>query len=246
MSQKVREDMLPKLRQSYAGRGRAGRSRMIDELCEQFGYNRKHAIKLLGAKVGWGGYPEVRKGRPSKYGAGVVEVLWCVWKVGEHPCGKRLVEMVESMRLESGMARLNLLFKLFLHLAQAPRRDIERLSKRPFDLSGMHVHQSAIERTIRHVLQHFQEPLPLNHILKLSGMSKATFSRQFKKHAGKPFTAFVNRVRLDAACRELVAGNNSIGEVAFANGFNSLSYFNRVFRSAMKCNPKDYRKRASH
>ena len=35
-----------------AGRGREGRSRMIDELCEQFGYSRKHAIKLLNAKAG--------------------------------------------------------------------------------------------------------------------------------------------------------------------------------------------------
>lgn len=49
MSQKVRMDMLPRLRQRYAGRGRQGKSLMIDELCEQFGYSRKHAIKLLNA-----------------------------------------------------------------------------------------------------------------------------------------------------------------------------------------------------
>lgn len=30
---------------------------MIDELCEQFGYSRKRAIKLLNARVGWGGDP---------------------------------------------------------------------------------------------------------------------------------------------------------------------------------------------
>ena len=48
MSQKIREEMLPLLRQRYAGRGRQGRSRMIDALCEQFGYSRK-AIKLLNA-----------------------------------------------------------------------------------------------------------------------------------------------------------------------------------------------------
>ena len=44
MSQKVRDEMLPRLRQRYAGRGREGRSRMIQELCEQFGYSRKHSI----------------------------------------------------------------------------------------------------------------------------------------------------------------------------------------------------------
>jgi hypothetical protein len=48
---------------------------MIDEVCEQWGYSRKHAIKLLGAQAGWGGDPTVRKGRPPKYGAEVVKVL---------------------------------------------------------------------------------------------------------------------------------------------------------------------------
>ncbi len=54
MSQKIAEELLPRLRQRYTGRGREGRSRLVDELCEQWGYSRKHAIKLLGAKTGWG------------------------------------------------------------------------------------------------------------------------------------------------------------------------------------------------
>ena len=95
MSQKIREEMLPRLRQRYANRGVEGRGRMITELCEQFGYSRKHAIKLLGAKAGWGGDPLVRKGRPPLYGPEVVEVLLRLWKAGEQPCGKRLVAMLE-------------------------------------------------------------------------------------------------------------------------------------------------------
>jgi hypothetical protein len=90
MSRKVAGEMLPRLRQRYLGRGREGRSRLIDEVCEQWGYSRKHAIKLLRAQAGWGGDPQVRKGRPPKYGAAVVEVLWRIWKVAEQPCGKRL------------------------------------------------------------------------------------------------------------------------------------------------------------
>jgi len=96
MSQKVRESMLPRLRQRYVNRGRQGRTRMIDdELCEQFGYTRKHAIKLLNAHTDWGGDPTVRKGRPPEYGPEVAEVLWRIWKVAEQPCGKRPVAMLE-------------------------------------------------------------------------------------------------------------------------------------------------------
>ncbi len=32
------------MRQRYVARNREGRTRMIDEVCEQWGYSRKHAI----------------------------------------------------------------------------------------------------------------------------------------------------------------------------------------------------------
>jgi hypothetical protein len=95
MSQKVREETLPRLRQRYAARGKEGKTRIIDELCEQFGYSRKHAIKLMGAKAGWGGDPSVSKGRPPLYGPEVAEVFWKISKAAEYPCGKRLAEMRE-------------------------------------------------------------------------------------------------------------------------------------------------------
>ena len=95
MSQKIREELLPRLRQRYAKRDRQGRSRMLDELCEQWDYERKHAIKLLGAKAGWGGDPSLRKGRPARYGEDVAEVLWRLWKAAEQPCGKRLAALRE-------------------------------------------------------------------------------------------------------------------------------------------------------
>jgi len=109
MSRKVAEEMLPRLRQRYMGRGRAGRSRLIDEVCEQWGYSRKHAIKLLGAAAGWGGHPAVRKGRPPKYGPEVTEVLWRIWKVAEQPCGKRLRALLPEWlpHYESQYSRLN-------------------------------------------------------------------------------------------------------------------------------------------
>ncbi len=47
MSQKIREELLPRWRHLYANRGREGNSRLINELVEDIGYSRKHAIKLL-------------------------------------------------------------------------------------------------------------------------------------------------------------------------------------------------------
>lgn len=96
MSQRVREELLPRWRQRYANRGREGKSRLIDELVEDFGYSRKHAIKLLNARAGWGGQAGVPRGRPPLYGPEVVKVLKAVWKAAEQPCGKRMAALLSE------------------------------------------------------------------------------------------------------------------------------------------------------
>jgi hypothetical protein len=47
MSRKSKEEVLAVMRLRYAGRGRMGRSRLLDEFCELCRYERKYAIKLL-------------------------------------------------------------------------------------------------------------------------------------------------------------------------------------------------------
>jgi hypothetical protein len=42
-----RKEQLERLRRRYEGRGKEGRTRLLDEFCEHYGYERKYAIKLL-------------------------------------------------------------------------------------------------------------------------------------------------------------------------------------------------------
>ncbi len=46
-----RQEELERLQRRYEGRGKEGKTRMLDEFCEQHGYERKHAIKLLGDQL---------------------------------------------------------------------------------------------------------------------------------------------------------------------------------------------------
>ena len=83
-----REDQLQRLRVRYARRNKDGKSRMLDELCEQHGYSRKHAIKLLADLL-----PPPkdcpRPGPEPRY-LPVGEVLQHIWQAAEQLCGKRL------------------------------------------------------------------------------------------------------------------------------------------------------------
>ena len=92
MSQLKIEEHLHRLRQRYAQRGKQGKSCLLDELCEHYGYSRKHAIKLLGKPQPCPSHRRRKRGgAPPRYQP-ICEVLAHIWKPAEQLCGKRLVE----------------------------------------------------------------------------------------------------------------------------------------------------------
>lgn len=93
MSREIKEDLLPRLRGRYAGRGREGRGRMLDELCADYGYERKYAIKLLRGNLP---PPSGRKKPgPSPQYTSIEPIVREIWLAAEQPCGKRLKPALE-------------------------------------------------------------------------------------------------------------------------------------------------------
>lgn len=90
MSKTVRKEELPRLRQRYQQRGREGKKRLLDEFCEQWGYSRKHAIKLLGSNLGEPTGLSKRMGRPPTYSVEMRRGLKEIWLASDQMCGKRL------------------------------------------------------------------------------------------------------------------------------------------------------------
>lgn len=87
MSYTSRKEYLDRCRGRYSGRGREGKGRLLDEVCETLDISRKRAIRLLNR--GAGEDPQ-RPGRPAKYGKDEQRVLHEIWKAAEQPCSKRL------------------------------------------------------------------------------------------------------------------------------------------------------------
>ena len=94
MSKELKSDWLPKLQSRYARRSREGKSRMLDELCEDYRYERKYAIKLLRGNLA------VPTGRthpgPERRYAVVEPVVRQIWLTAEQPCGKRLAPILRQ------------------------------------------------------------------------------------------------------------------------------------------------------
>ena len=143
-----------------------------------------------------------------------------------------------------GLGRFAAFLELLGLLAEAPAAHLRPLSERPFALAGTAEQQEAIRRAVSYILAHYREAVRLEDLHALTGMSRATFARQFQRHAGKPFSTFLNQVRLQAVCRALRDTGEAIGAIALGNGFNQLSFFNRLFRRECGVSPGEYRERA--
>jgi hypothetical protein len=83
-----RNEELERWQQRYQRRNREGRSRMLDEFCGQYKYERKYAAKLLADRLSAGSGKE-RSGPESRYQP-LLEVVERIWSAAEQLCGKRL------------------------------------------------------------------------------------------------------------------------------------------------------------
>lgn len=92
-----------------------------------------------------------------------------------------------------------------------------------------------------YIMQNYNEPITLEDVAKSAYMTSESFCRYFKKHTGHTFISFLNEIRINEACKKLTAHKfESISVVAYKCGFNSITNFNRVFKSVIGSSPREY------
>lgn len=102
-------------------------------------------------------------------------------------------------------------------------------------------HASAIHKATLYIRQHYAEKITLDRISQMVYLSPAYFSRVFKKEMGVTFSSFLNNVRIDKS-RALLQNNDlKIVDIALMVGFESQSYFTKVFKKITGVSPLQYR-----
>ena len=101
---------------------------------------------------------------------------------------------------------------------------------------------NAIDVTIAYIRDHYRENISLDDVLKITSYSKSHFIRLFKKNIGMNLTDYINKYRIEKSCLDLIYTSKNITEIATENGFNTVQYFSKTFKSYMKCTPKQYQK----
>jgi AraC-like DNA-binding protein len=99
-----------------------------------------------------------------------------------------------------------------------------------------------LNTVIEFVMKNFKREIMTGEAATLVNMAQNSFSRYFTQRTRKTFTAFVNEMRLNHACKLLAEGSTSVTDICFECGFNNLSNFNRQFKAVYHVSPLNYRK----
>lgn len=91
-----------------------------------------------------------------------------------------------------------------------------------------------------YVQSNYAEDIDEKKLASDHGISYSYFSRTFKAMTGMTFKHFLNRTRINKAEQLLLLNESSVSEVALACGYNSISYFIKVYRSIKGVSPYRY------
>ncbi|SMC70541.1 response regulator transcription factor [Sporomusa malonica] len=100
-----------------------------------------------------------------------------------------------------------------------------------------------IEKSIKYIHDNFKQKLPLQLVSSNVFVNPQYFSRIFKKEVGVTYIDYVNKLKIEYACKLLETTNYPAYRISGECGFTDPSYFNRVFVQQMNMTPKAYRTR---
>ena len=99
-----------------------------------------------------------------------------------------------------------------------------------------------LDNIINYVNDNYNTINTIEEIANRFYISKYYFCHLFSKEIGLPPVAYLTNVKISRACDYLRTTNMSITEISTRCGFNSSSYFFRIFKKNIRLSPLQYRK----
>ena len=131
------------------------------------------------------------------------------------------------------MRLLNSFFKVLVSLASTTGEQL---------LDTKNLSPTLIKIT-RYIEENYTFQITLQSLASHFSLSKQYIMRLFREQFGMTVTHYINEVKLRKSLDLLTFHSLSVSEVAYAVGFSSLYYFDRVFKKTYALTPSEYQKR---
>lgn len=121
-----------------------------------------------------------------------------------------------------------------------------------FEKYGTEHHKQSPDKTLNpirpalaHMSEHYAQELTIKDLARICGISESHFMNTFQKTVGLSAMNYLEHLRIRSVCEELLVSTDSIATIAFRNGYNNLSNFNRQFKKITGYSPREYQKKCS-
>ena len=144
----------------------------------------------------------------------------------------------ERPRLGSRMRLPALLVEMLVALLRWEESTGRQLSPPPRPVAW-----EALENALRHLHEHFAEPIYARDMAAITGMSRSRLQGLFQQGLGMPWVQYLQSYRVHRAAALIQLPEYDITRAAFAVGFESLSHFSTTFRQFLGVTPRQYLRR---
>lgn len=98
-----------------------------------------------------------------------------------------------------------------------------------------------VEAVTHYMVENMEKKVTLQELADYMGYSQSYLSQRFKQELGESPVNYLNRLRIDSACRMLKETNLKINHICHKVGISDAYYFSRLFRQLMGMSPREYR-----
>ncbi len=98
-----------------------------------------------------------------------------------------------------------------------------------------------VRRAIAYIDENYRFDISREGLASSLGISPYYLGKAFKELTGKKIGDYINEARVREAARRLSDTDESVIDIAFAVGFETLRTFNRAFQRVMNMTPSEYR-----
>lgn len=142
-----------------------------------------------------------------------------------------------------GLSRFEVFMALMRILKICATKEKTLINKKGF-ISKLSANQGQrLQEVMDFTLRNFDKPIALEEVAEKAHLGRNSFCRFFKQRTNKTYFQFLAEVRIHYATELLIKKQDiPIGEIAIKSGYQSISNFNRQFKSIQGVNAKTYRK----
>jgi AraC family transcriptional regulator, L-rhamnose operon transcriptional activator RhaR len=105
-------------------------------------------------------------------------------------------------------------------------------------------HGELVEKAIVYMKNNFNRSIKLEELSMVAFLSPSYFCRLFKDSTGITVSEYIQKLRMEEACRLLLQTDMKVVNIAEEVGYKDLKHFNELFKRIVGKNPSSYRKKA--